>query len=110
MHTPLSKGGQGEKPVAIGIMREEKEEIVLTRYLKHVENCREKGHWCEGCRYAKIYILTMEDGKLKGWEERNGKSKEMRRYKWKLERGGVCTPEELEERLLNLGFYVSSSH
>jgi hypothetical protein len=107
MHTPISKGDLGEKPVAIGILVGR--EIILTQYLLHVENCRRRGHWCRGCDYAKLYIVEMEDGELRGWKERNGKSKKMR-YKWKLERGGVCTPEELKERLLNLGFYVSFSH
>jgi hypothetical protein len=104
MHTPISKGGWREKPMAIGILIDE--EIILTQYLPHVENCIRRGHWCRGCGYAKFYMMEIENEKPKGGKERNGRTKEMRRYEWKLKREGVCTQEELEKTLLELGFYV----
>jgi hypothetical protein len=100
LHTPISKGGLGERPVAIGIIDEKRRIILLTNYLPHVANtCRGKGRSCVGCDYAKFYIINKE--KI---EERNGRSKEILRYEMKLGKGESCTYEHLKQKIYDSGF------
>jgi len=95
-HTPISRSSS-ETLVAIGVIEGNK--LKLYRYLPHLkEKWEEGGGSCIGCESAKVYIIS--NGK---YRERNGRSKEISGLRYRLERSGECTVEELKERAKKLG-------